>query len=181
MLIWTAIRAAGLTEKMNDLTEQMNEQQELQSYIEREEDELEECEHRLFVIDQTSNLLEEAKNRYAEHYLGEIQKGFTHYMNCLTEKKLGEPIIDVGLQVSFREEGGTREIGYYSAGYQDLIGICGRLALVDAIFEQEKPFLILDDPFVNLDEKKMKDAHNILEEIANRYQIIHLICHQNRA
>lgn len=30
-----------------------------------------------------------------------------------------------------------------------------RFALVDAMYPGEKPFLILDDPFVNLDDEKL--------------------------
>ena len=33
-----------------------------------------------------------------------------------------------------------------------------RLALVDTLFESEQPFLILDDPFVNLDVERLRQC-----------------------
>ena len=51
-----------------------------------------------------------------------------------------------------------RDIGYLSAGKQDLVGICMRMALVEAMYKEEKPFLIFDDPFVNLDDNNIKGA-----------------------
>ena len=61
-----------------------------------------------------------------------------------------------------------------------MIGISLRLALVDSIFKKEKPFLILDDPFVNLDEEKMKNTLNLIKEISKNFQIIYFVCHNSR-
>jgi uncharacterized protein YhaN len=73
-----------------------------------------------------------------------------------------------------------RETKWMSAGYQDLIGICMRLALVDAMYQEEKPFLILDDPFVNLDEKKTVAGMELLSHVAREYQTIYFTCHSSR-
>ena len=55
-----------------------------------------------------------------------------------------------------------------------------RFALVDALFENEKPFIILDDPFVNLDESRLAGAMKFLDNIAKDYQVIYLSCHKSR-
>ena len=55
-----------------------------------------------------------------------------------------------------------------------------RLSLIDSLFEKEKPFIILDDPFVNLDESKIKNATDLLKNISKDYQIIYFICHDSR-
>ena len=59
-----------------------------------------------------------------------------------------------------------------SAGYKDLIGICMRFALVDAMYPGEKPFLILDDPFVNLDDEKLARGRRLLAVLSQDYQVI---------
>ena len=46
------------------------------------------------------------------------------------------------------------------------MGFCLRLALVDVMYREEKPFLVLDDPFVNLDDEKMPGARLLLREAA---------------
>ena len=73
-----------------------------------------------------------------------------------------------------------RNIGYMSLGNRDLIGICMRMALVEAMYDERKPFLILDDPFVNLDENRTRGAIRFLSEIAKEYQVIYFTCHSSR-
>ena len=88
--------------------------------------------------------------------------------------------IDVNLNVKINEQGSNKELKYFSTGYKDLIYFCMRLSLIDSLFEKEKPFIILDDPFVNLDKVKTKNAINLLKNISKEYQIIYFICHESR-
>lgn len=55
-----------------------------------------------------------------------------------------------------------------------------RLALVDSMFNQEVVFLVLDDPFVNMDQEKIAIAGKILEEISSKRQILYFTCHTSR-
>jgi uncharacterized protein YhaN len=55
-----------------------------------------------------------------------------------------------------------------------------RFALVDALFTEEQPFLVLDDPFVNLDKEKLERAMTFLKDAAGQYQILYLVCHESR-
>lgn len=55
-----------------------------------------------------------------------------------------------------------------------------RLALVDSMFNQEDVFLVLDDPFVNMDQEKIAIAGKILEEISSKRQILYFTCHTSR-
>ena len=105
--------------------------------------------------------------------------GFEKYINIINGEKI-DTSVDVKLNVQIKEQGEKKEIAYLSTGYRDLIGICMRFALVDALYENEKPFIILDDPFVNLDQEKLTKAINLLNEISKKYQIIYFICHESR-
>ena len=73
---------------------------------------------------------------------------------------------------------GEKEFEYLSQGYRDAISICQRLALLDTIYLKEKPFILLDDPFVNLDEEKRQALSNIVQEYSQNYQTIYLHCHE---
>ena len=88
--------------------------------------------------------------------------------------------LDVNLHIKINEQGSNKEINYFSTGYKDLVYICMRLSLIDSLFENEKPFIILDDPFVNLDENKIKNAIELLNSLSNKYQIIYFVCHESR-
>ena len=50
-----------------------------------------------------------------------------------------------------------------------------------ALFGGKKPFLILDDPFINLDDEKVKSAMELLRRIARERQILYVCCHTSRA
>lgn len=63
---------------------------------------------------------------------------------------------------------------------RDAILVCTRLALADALFEGEKPFLVLDDPLVNLDDEKQKNAGALLRAAAEDYQILYFVCSRSR-
>ena len=65
-------------------------------------------------------------------------------------------------------------------GYKDLIHICMRFGLIEALFKNETPFVILDDPFVNLDEGKTSKALEVLNEFAKKYQVIYFVCNSSR-
>ena len=58
---------------------------------------------------------------------------------------------------------------------------CMRLALIDTLFEHEQPFMILDDPFVNLDEEHLSRALELLSAMSATRQIVYFVCHPVRA
>ena len=88
--------------------------------------------------------------------------------------------LDVNLNAEINEKGSNKKIDFFSTGYQDIIYICMRLSLIESLFEQERPFIILDDPFVNLDEDKIQHAKELINNISKQYQIIYLVCHESR-
>ena len=69
---------------------------------------------------------------------------------------------------------------YYSKGFGDLINICMRFALIDAMFGADRPPVILDDPYVNLDDDKMKKALELTEQMGTGYQIFYFTCSSAR-
>ena len=73
-----------------------------------------------------------------------------------------------------------REPRFFRAGYRDLLGICMRMALVDAMYEEEKPFILFDDPFANLDNAKLEGGLKLLDQIAREYQVLYFTCHESR-
>jgi uncharacterized protein YhaN len=110
-----------------------------------------------------------------------IAEGFAKYYGKLTGDNSRNWIIDANINLKVKEQGELREVFWLSAGYKDLIGVCMRLALVDAMYQEEKPFLILDDPFVNLDKDKLEAGNELLLEVSKEYQVIYFTCHNSRS
>ena len=77
-------------------------------------------------------------------------------------------------------EGEVKDYEFFSEGLKDIADICSRLALVEALYEEEKPILIFDDPFVNLDDDKLEKAKQLLQVVAKEYQVVYFTCHSSR-
>ena len=73
-----------------------------------------------------------------------------------------------------------RKTQAFSSGLQDLFGICLRMAFIEAMYKEEKPMIVFDDPFANLDEKKISGGLEFLRELSKEYQVIYFTCHKDR-
>lgn len=165
--------------EMNRLINTMDNSEDIENEIEMLKNELLEANKKYDILNKTQKYLTRAKEEFSSHYLNGMINGFEKYINIINGEKI-DTSVDVKLNVQIKEQGEKKEIAYLSTGYRDLIGICMRFALVDALYENEKPFIILDDPFVNLDQEKLTKAINLLNEISKKYQIIYFICHESR-
>ena len=144
------------------------------------EAEAEELRHRYEVLERTSRYLARARAQFTARYMGPIKDAFDEYYTMLAGEDGREYQLDADLKIAVREYGAQRETGLLSEGYQDLIGICRRMAMIRAMYEGEKPFLIFDDPFVNLDARKLERALNFLQRISEDYQVLYFTCHESR-
>jgi len=125
--------------------------------------------------------MEEAKTALSTRYLDGMQTAFRHYLDILTDGQAPEAIMDTSFSVSLREGGKTRAMESFSRGWRDAVEFCTRLSLTSALFkDSEKPFLLLDDPFVNLDDNRLDAAKAMLEKLADEYQIFYFVCHKER-
>lgn len=131
-------------------------------------------------LDSTMEFLEKARERLAVGYLGKVQRGFEKYLRMVTGEE-DSVFVDSELSVQLERGGQGRELAYFSAGYVDMVQLCMRLALVDALFEQAQPLLILDDPFVNLDDTHTRRALDLLHRLSADHQILYLVCNSSRA
>ena len=146
--------------------------------IRQEEFKEREQHHRM--LKKTKEMLEKAKTSFTAKYTEPIMTGFEKYYRMLTGKEAVGCYLDADLRLTVSEKGLQRETKFFSEGWKDLLGICMRMALVDAMYTQEKPVVVFDDPFVNLDQEKTKAALEFLQEIGKEYQVIYFTCHESR-
>ncbi len=161
--------------KVRDL-EFMEEQERL--LLEKKE-EREALEKRYNLLQKTKAYLEMAKERFALQYKEPILDAFQKYFQSISTEPLQFQMSE-DLELSFVDRGLSREQGYLSEGLQDLCRFCQKLAIFDAMFREEKAFLLLDDPFSHLDEKNGARARALLEELAESRQIFYFTCSEER-
>ena len=128
----------------------------------------------------TREMLMEAKIAFGNRYLNPVKEGFDKYYNILTGIESSEYFLNAVGDINVEKNGIPRDRKYMSSGLKDLIGICMRMSLVDAIYNGSPPFIIMDDPFVNLDDDKINKGLKLMEEIGKEYQIIYFTCSRSR-
>lgn len=141
---------------------------------------MEKLRHRYDIIEKTSSYLERAKAGFTGRYMDPVKAAFDKYYDMMADGDDREYELDADLNISVREQGALRDTDLLSEGYRDLVGLCRRMAMTDAMYGKEKPFLIFDDPFVNLDDGKLEGALSFLEKIAADYQVIYFTCSRSR-
>lgn len=132
------------------------------------------------VLGKAKEFLQKAENNLKEKYILPVKERFLRYSAAL-EEALGEKVVfDTDFNIKYERGGEIRSDRHLSAGQYGLCALCLRLALVDVMFTEERPFIILDDPFVNLDAEHMSRAAKLLKELAKNVQIIYFSCHESR-
>ncbi len=157
--------------------------EKVESYVQELEDKLVEDMEKfskliknLELIEKTEDFLQISSENLSKRYVEPVQKKFDEFYKkfFVNDKIVFNTNLNSLIEQSLQED------GYLSAGTLDLVNICKRFALIDLLYKKEKPFIILDDPFINLDDKNLKVAKEIVMEEAKKYQIIFLTCHSSR-
>ena len=157
--------------------------EKVESYVQELEDKLVEDMEKfskltknLELIEKTEDFLQISSENLSKRYVEPVQKKFDEFYKkfFVNDKIVFNTNLNSLIEQSLQED------GYLSAGTLDLVNICKRFALIDLLYKKEKPFIILDDPFINLDDKNLKVAKEIVIEEAKKYQIIFLTCHSSR-
>ena len=171
---------ASLGVACDELSKQVEKRSDLEELIQEQKELLELYEHKARVIDCAKELLAKAKDNLSSRYLGKMREGFSSYLKLLSDSDILEGELDKDLAITLRGEGIMRSFDFFSKGTRDMLSLALHLALTDALFEAENSFIILDDPFANLDDTRLEKALGLLKELAKQRQIIYFTCSSNR-
>jgi DNA repair exonuclease SbcCD ATPase subunit len=81
---------------------------------------------------------------------------------------------NLGIEVFAPERDGWVPVTDLSQGTLDIVYLAARLGLVRLVTGDRRPPLILDDPFVTLDDARASRALSLLRELAADFQVIYL-------
>lgn len=124
--------------------------------------------------------LGEADKLLKEKYVAPIKKSFVTY-STLLDSYFGDKVrINKNFNVLYEECGKYSNVEHLSAGNLAILAICYRLALLDNMFGEEQPFIVMDDPFVNLDAENLEKVKKLVALLSNRKQILYFCCHESR-
>ena len=136
-----------------------------------------ENEEKIDLIDRTIGYLTKARENVSSRFVGDINNDFASLLDNFNIDK-DRFVVDSKWNVLENSIVGMKSFEFSSQGYKDIISLCQRLILIRKIFKGERPFIILDDIFVNLDDKMLKLAKDLIKSISQQYQIIYICCNE---
>lgn len=175
--------ADALSRKKAAVVEYENRAERLNDYVEEKErlsGEIAAAEDSFRLLALTAEYLTEANDALKTRYRAPLEECLNSYLSLIGSENTAPLNIDVDLNVTVAEKNGTKVSDFYSRGLKSEFDICKRFALIDVLFTAEKPFVILDDPFTELDDEKVKSGLALVDKLSDKYQILYLVCHDSR-
>ncbi|MBF8289332.1 MAG: 23 protein [Chloroflexi bacterium] len=154
-------------EEVAALAERLAQEQERQAMLQR----------RARVYDLTLKAIdvaERATMRTATRYL---EKHMVGDLAAVTDGRYRRVRVDdasLGIQVFAPERGDWVDVTALSQGTLDLVYLAARIGLVRLVTGDRRPPLVLDDPFVTLDDDRARRALELLRRVSADFQIIYL-------
>jgi uncharacterized protein YhaN len=99
----------------------------------------------------------------------------------MTDGKYSDFGIGEDFSLSILTENGTKPITSLSAGTRDTAYFALRTALSSMLFPTDRPPMILDEVFSQLDDTRAAALLDLLTKIAEESQVILLTCHSREA
>lgn len=175
-------REYALSEKAcRSFTEELDGRDELAMRLMELEDTLAKNQENYETVLLTKKYLTVAKDNMTSRYIGKTKASFLKYTEIIGGAKDEEFEMDTDFGISKIEGASTKSIEAYSRGTRDLYNLASRLALVDSLYESEKPFIILDDPFIAMDDGKTAAALKLISDFAKERQVIYFTCSKSRS
>ena len=125
-------------------------------------------------------LLSQAKENISSRYKNKIEKNFIEIVNFLSDGNLKGTTLSNDFDIMLCDNGFSRELISYSSGTKAVIKIALKLSLLESLFEKEKGFIILDDPFAFLDDKTFSKIAEKVKILSETTQIIYFTCVKSR-
>ena len=140
-------------------------------------DQLATLERRARIYGQTLSAIESAERatmQRATRYLEKHMVGDLEQVTAGRYRRVRVDDTNLGIEVFAPERGDWVSVESLSQGTLDLVYLAARIGLVRLVTGDRRPPLILDDPFVTLDDARATLALELLKRISADFQVIYL-------
>ncbi|MCX7992738.1 MAG: hypothetical protein N2651_03610, partial [Fimbriimonadales bacterium] len=148
----------------------------------RAQQRLHQLQHRVRLLESTEQLLNEANARYLGDLSPRLKPRIEQHLPALTLGRYTRATLDetLSLQVYHPERDATLPVEdgqpAWSTGVLDQLFFACRLGLSDALSDDMRLPLLLDDPFVHFDADRYRAALELLTRVAQQTQVILFTC-----
>ncbi len=162
-----------LVQKMDNLQDDIDEQKD---FIFRKEEEFSSAEKKINLLNTAKEFLEQANENVSARFVEPANKAIKEVLTKFDMRNRNF-VVNSNFDINEVTAIGIKEQEYSSQGYQDILAFCVRVYLLKEIYKKEKPPIILDDTFVNLDDENLSHAKSIVNSLTEEYQILYFCCH----
>lgn len=177
------IKLEELTRKQNEIKEIEKQMDELEidlAKLNELNDQLATYNHQKYILESVKKEFEIAQINLDKKYLDPINNEFNKY-KAIIDKTIGyETTIKRDFNVELEVNGQAKSDMYLSAGQKSILALCYRLAMLDNIYKDLPIFIVMDDPFMMLDQNNLDIVRNMINDIIAEKQIIYFSCHESR-
>ena len=178
-------KASGLLKDLGVLKKELSRANEIEDLIEVNESKreelnihLRELSDELRILNLSRELLIKSNEKMLNTYLRPMKESLDRYLALV--KEIDKYEIDTSFNLSINTPNGDKSASLLSKGQRGLIYFLMRLSLIDILYDKEYPFIILDDPFVSLDDNNLSLALELLKRISRDKQLIYFTCKRER-
>lgn len=162
---------------LSEIEKEKEELELLQSNHQQMLDQNKTGEDKIAILKQAMDFLKTARENVSQRFVAPLNQKFVQLFKPFAKEDVK---IDHQFNALVFTRQGLKSSEFLSKGYQDLIAICQRFSMLDNIYKQEKPPIILDDTFVNIDDNKFKLVSEILKILSQNYQVLYFTCSESR-
>jgi len=174
------IKISGLQKTIAELQVQSDQYADIEDRLSDKVSLRDELSKKVRIIDKTIEHLQTAQSLLRDKFTLPIAKQLETYLIEALDLEKGSVNLDENLNIHLERNGMQREASYFSEGELDLADLCMRFAIKDVVFDGSSCIMILDDPFINLDQNHFNKAKSLLNKISESHQILYLTCHPSR-
>lgn len=131
-------------------------------------------------ITKAMRFMESADENLKNKFIMPIQNKYVEYARQINPHLADNISMNYDFEINFDINGKYKNYLQLSLGEKACLGLCLRFAIIDNIYKDDKPIIILDDPFVNLDEDNLQKAKDVLVKLSSNTQVLYLCCHKSR-
>jgi uncharacterized protein YhaN len=114
-------------------------------------------------------------------FLG-LKNDIESFISNMTNHRYKQIKINESLPTGFvRSDGNIVETDLLSTGTLDVLGLALRLSMANYFLKEQEAFLVMDDPFVDMDPGRQSNAANLLKDYSKTKQLIIFTCHPTHA
>lgn len=170
----------SLKQTISDNEEKLAMLNEYEENIEDIQKEMEQAKIRAKLVKRALEYMKKADENLKNKFVLPIKDKYIEYAKQINPLLAVNISMNYEFEVNFDVNGKYKNYLQLSLGEKACLGLCLRFAIIDNIYKNDKPIIILDDPFVNLDEENLKRAKSVLTKLSKDTQILYFCCHKSR-